>query len=66
MQLRMLRDLGVELTGDAAIEVKVDATAGRGSGNAQRRRANQTYRHTDLMGPETGARRKNQDLEGTW
>ena len=26
----MLRDLGVELTGDATIEVKVDATAGRG------------------------------------
>ena len=26
----ILRDLGVELTGDAAVEVKVDATAGRG------------------------------------
>ena len=26
----MLRDLGVELTGDATVEVKVDATAGRG------------------------------------
>ena len=38
--LAMLRDLGVELTGDATIEVKVDATAGRGV--AMRRGAGRT------------------------
>ena len=40
----MLRDLGVELTGDATIEVKVEATAGRGV--AMRRSAGR-IRHID-------------------
>ena len=60
----MLRDLGVELTGDATVEVKVDATAGRGV--AMRRGAGRIrHRHTDLVGPETCAGRKGQSLEDT-
>ena len=62
----MLRDLGVELTGGATVEVKVDSTAGRGV--AMRRGAGR-IRHIatpTLMGPETGAGRKGQSLEDTW
>ena len=66
VQLGMLRDLGVESIGDAAIKVEVDATAGRGVTMRRGAGANQTYRHTDFMRPEIGTRRKNQDLEVTW
>ena len=62
----MLRDLGVELTGDATVEVEGGRNGRQRSGNAKRCRANQTHRHTDLMGPETGAGRKGQSLEDTW
>ena len=50
----------VRLGAKRAEEDPPDDSGRQRSGNAKRCRVNQTHRHTDLMGPETGAGRKGQ------